>query len=230
MTAGIMVLFDIDGTLVHTGGAGRRALERMFVREFGVENAFQGYPFSGRTDPRIMRDAFARWFGRESTQEEYEKAHAGYVELVKEELLATPHLMLVLPGVVDLLEALHDRNIPTGLATGNIEEGGYLKLRAAGLWHYFPFGGFGSDAEDRGELTSIAIRRGCEHARAEIPPSRCFVIGDSPLDVHAAHAVNAPCIAVMTGWSTREELLAEKPEYLLDDLSDTQEVLRLLRA
>ena len=136
--------------------------------------------------------------------------------------------MNILPGVVEILDALQERRIPTGLATGNVRDGGRLKLEVANLWHYFPFGGFGSDAEDRGELTRIGLQKGREFAGIGTPNQESFIIGDSPLDISAARDAGAQCIAVMTGWTPREEMVAENPAWLLEDLSDTAQLLRIM--
>jgi len=223
-----IVLFDIDGTLVHTGGAGRRALSRMFAAVFDVENAFEGYPFSGRTDPRIIKDAFARWFDRIPTGKEEDAAREAYVRLLEEDLDQTRKQVRVLPGVVELLDELAGHGALTGLATGNMEPGARLKLEVVGLWHRFGFGGFGSDAEHRGELTALGIGRGRALAGGEVPDERVFVVGDSPLDVEAAHFADAVSVAVMTGWNTRAEMVAAGPEFLFDDLSDTDRVLQAM--
>ena len=180
-----IVLFDIDGTLVHTGGAGRRALDLAFKELYGIDEAFGGYAFSGKTDPRILRDAFSKWFQRLPTGQEYSDCHDAYVRIVEQELARTPHLMNILPGVVEILDALQERRIPTGLATGNVRDGGRLKLEVANLWHYFPFGGFGSDAEDRGELTRIGLYEGmknrCTYGTSGARIVLLFRCGDSPM-------------------------------------------------
>lgn len=220
-----LVLIDIDGTLVHTGGAGRFALERMFTELFGVENAFDNYSFSGKTDQQIMADAFDLWFNREPKQEELQEARDRYLEQLVVCLEETAHLLKLCPGVPELLDALEERKVPTGLATGNLQEGSRHKLEAANLWHRFPFGGFGSDAIDRAELTTIGANRGRALAGYAVPDDRVFVIGDSDLDIDAARRSNFQSIAVATGWHSKEELQAENPDHLFEDLSDTAAVL-----
>ena len=226
--SGPMVLFDIDGTLVNSAGVGRRALDRAFESLYGVASAFDGYHFSGRTDLRIVYDAFDIHFHRRPEPSEVEAVRDAYLAAMARDLAKAPETVLVLPGVCALLEELTRRRVPVGLSTGNIVEGARLKLSAAGLWSYFPFGGFGCDCEDRGKLTALGIRRGREYVGRHIPGERIFVVGDSPLDVQAAHFAGANSLAVLTGWSSREELAAENPEVLLDDLSDLDAVLRVL--
>jgi len=220
-----MVLFDIDGTLLHTTGAGVRALKRMFATEFDCPDPFDGYSFSGRTDPGILRDAFQRLYGRGPTSEETSRALGSYLRFLEDDLATCD--VKVLPGVGPLLERLAADGIPTGLATGNVEEGARLKLSAGGILHYFRFGGFGSDAEHRGELTRTGIARGRALA-GPVPDHSVFIVGDSPLDVSAARYAGVRCLAVMTGWTPREEMEAAGPDLLLDDLSDLPTVMRFL--
>lgn len=222
-----MVLFDIDGTLVHTQGAGRRAMIQAFTDLFGIDNAFSGYHFSGRTDPAILRDAFVRHFNRPATDEDFDKLRGHYVGLLREEVERTSEQFTVMPGIVEVLERLKGAGVPTGLATGNLDLGARLKLEPVGLYHYFAFGGYGSDALHRGELTALGIERGRRHANADIPAGRAFVVGDSPLDVRAAHYAGAISVAVLTGWNSREEMAAEDPEHLFDDLRDVDAVMQV---
>jgi phosphoglycolate phosphatase len=223
-----MVLFDIDGTLVHTQGAGRRAMIQTFADLFGIENAFSGYHFSGRTDPAILRDAFLRHFNRAATDDDFDKLRGHYVGLLRKEVETTGEQFTVMPGIEEILERLRDAGIPTGLATGNLDVGARLKLEPVGLYHYFTFGGFGSDALHRGELTAMGIEKGRRYAGVDIPAARAFIVGDSPLDIRAAHYAGALSVAVLTGWNSREEMSAEKPEYLFDDLSDVDTVMKVI--
>lgn len=219
-----MVLIDIDGTLIHTGGAGMRALNRALEDEYGLKNAFAGYSFAGKTDQRILKDGFSRWLNRLPEPEDYERCRVSYLRFLDEELAAAPDQYVVLPGVIELLELLREQKIPTGLATGNLEAGARKKLVAGNLWQFFPFGGFGSDAEHRGELTLLGIERGRVWAGRQIPARNVLVVGDSPLDVEAAHYAGARCLAVLTGWTEAAEL--SSAEFLMDDLSDTAAVMR----
>lgn len=220
-----MVLFDIDGTLVHTQGAGRRALEQMFQHLYGITDAFKDYPFSGRTDQRIMADAYYRWFRHTPSPEELEDARVSYLKFLDEDLEKVRDQIVILPGIIEILEVLKRAGVPIGLATGNLEEGAQRKLSAARLWDYFEFGGYGSDAIDRAELTARGATRGRATVEYPIPDNRIFVVGDSPLDVDAAHRAGLMSFAVLTGWSSREEMEAGNPEVIMDDLRDTKAVL-----
>lgn len=223
-----LVLFDIDGTLIDTGGAGIRALDRVFADLYGIPNAFANYSFSGKVDKRILLDAFQQFWQREPTSKEIEGVRSGYLERLDDELARNPDQYRVLPGVRQLLSRLRQESIPTGLATGNLAEGAKRKLALGNLWHYFPFGGFGSDHEHRGELTRIGIDRAREHTGLDFAADHVVVVGDSPLDIHAARYNNARVIAVLTGWDPPEELAAAGPDLLLDDLSDTDAVMEFV--
>lgn len=223
-----LVLFDIDGTLIDTGGAGMRALDRVFDELHGIEKAFANYSFSGKVDRQILKDAFQLHWQRDPSEEEILAVRDGYLQRLDEELAATPEKYRVMPGVVDLLKALKAHDVPMGLATGNLAKGAERKLRIGGLWGYFPFGGFGSDHEHRGELTRIGIERAAAHTGTTFEPRDVFIVGDSPLDIRAARYNNATAIAVLTGWDDPETLRADNPDYLFDDLSDTQTLLRVI--
>lgn len=223
-----LVLFDIDGTLIDTGGAGMRALGRVFAELYDIPDAFANYSFSGKVDRRILLDAFQQLWQRAPTDEEAEQVRQAYLERLDEELTSTPGQYRVLPGVQQLLERLRQEKIPTGLATGNLVEGAMRKLVIGDLWKYFPFGGFGSDHEHRGELTRMAIERAQQLTGIDFTANRVVVVGDSPLDVRAARYNEARTIAVLTGWDSREKLLAAGPDLLLDDLSDTDAVMHFI--
>jgi phosphoglycolate phosphatase len=223
-----LVLFDIDGTLIDTGGAGMRALDRVFHELHGIPQAFAGYSFSGKVDLRILKDAFETHWQRDPLPAEIDAVRTGYLQRLDEELARTPELYRIMPGVIELLEALRAHDIAIGLATGNLKEGAMRKLCVGNLQDYFPFGGFGSDHEHRGELTRIGILRARQQTGLDFASKDIFVIGDSPLDVRAARYNDATAIAVLTGWDPPEKLQEEQPDYLFDDLSDTETLLRII--
>jgi len=223
-----MVLFDIDGTLVDAGGAGRRALSNMFRQVSGVDDAFRNYNFSGKTDRQIIADAWNMHLGRAPSHEEVQQARDGYVALLRAEISVPGYTIKVLPGIRELLDALAKLSVPTGLSTGNIVEGARAKLSGAGLWHYFPFGGFGSDSADRAALTALGAKRGRAHCGFHVPDDRVFVVGDSPLDVDAAHRAGFVSVGVLTGWSSEDEMRTAGPEFLFRDLGDTKKVLEAM--
>ncbi len=214
-----MLLFDIDLTLIATGGAGREALDETFERLFGWPGAFAHYPFSGRVDPGIVRDVYARCTGGQPLPAEREaQVFEVYLGLL-ERNLARGDDYQVLPGVRQLLDFVSQNpSFGLGLATGNIERGARLKLAPGDLNRYFASGGFGSDAAERAELVRIAIARCAPAAAAGASRQRVYVFGDTPYDVRAAHAAGAAAVAVASGEHDLATLRAEHPEILLSDL------------
>jgi phosphoglycolate phosphatase-like HAD superfamily hydrolase len=221
-----LLLFDIDGTLILSGGAGARALERAFFALHAVRDGMQGIRFAGRTDPAIVLDVFQERLNRDPAPHEVDALFAAYIPLLEEEV-ARSERYAVMPGVADLLGLLQNRrDVAVGLVTGNIEPAARIKLARAGLDRHFRFGGYGSDAHDRTELTRLAIARG--RAIAGNSGGRVLVIGDTIADVRAGREAGALTIAVATGGTPRETLAAESPDLLLNDLSDPVPLLSIL--
>ena len=196
--AQMLFLFDIDGTLVLTGGAGIRALDRAFARVLALEGACRGYQAAGMTDPLIVEAITTQQLGRGPTPAETTAILEAYVGYLSEEVAATPRYR-IMPGVDAALDAVCARGATVGLATGNVEAGARIKLERGGLWRRFPFGGYGSDAADRGLLVRRAIERGEAHARRRFAGHEVIVVGDTPRDVAAAHACGAFAVGVATG-------------------------------
>jgi phosphoglycolate phosphatase-like HAD superfamily hydrolase len=202
-----VLLFDIDGTLVSTGGAGRRAMVGAFANLHGKSDVFEGTTFAGMTDRAIARHGL-RGLVAEITEAEIDRALDAYVSLLEVEL-ANANNYRVLPGVTALLRALEGTpDIAIGLGTGNVRRGAYAKLARGGLDGMFSFGGFGCDAEDRVELLRAGARRGAELLGTTLESCHVVVIGDTPKDVSAANGLGARCIGVGTGGYTPTELLA----------------------
>lgn len=221
-----IVLFDIDGTLIRAGGAGKQAITDAFFAVCGVPNAFDLQSFSGRTDPDILAVAADYHLGRPLHATEQQAVLDRYLARLKDTLYS--HSYVVLPGVVETLTHLAQKTeVALGLATGNIQPAAFLKLARGGLDSFFPFGGFGSDARCRATLTSIGFERGFARTQdrwSEVDPTTVnrVVIGDSPHDIRAAKATGALSVAVCTGWSTRDELSAEEPDIILENLLDSR--------
>jgi phosphoglycolate phosphatase-like HAD superfamily hydrolase len=215
-----LFLFDIDGTLVKTGGVGLRALDRAFLKEYGIENAYKGYGFSGKTDQFIVTEGVRAHFQRDPRPDELQRLLEYYVMYVREEIKDLTNYR-ILEGVREFLDDLSQRkNYCLGLATGNLEEAGRVKIDPGGLNRYFPFGGFGSDAIERPMLVRKAIERGFKHMGETLPNDHVWVIGDSTLDIQAAHANQVVCTSIVSGWHTREELEALGPEHCFDTMAD----------
>lgn len=211
-----VLLFDIDGTLVDTGGAGRRAMELAFHRTHGREDAVAGFVFGGMTDPAIARRALGV-IGVEATADAIARVLDAYLAALGDELPKAKGFR-VLPDVVEALDHVDGRGHAIGIGTGNLVAGARLKLEQAKIHHRFAFGGYGSDHEDRAELLARGAARGREKlgdARAAV-----VVIGDTPRDIEAAHAIGATCIAVATGRFAVDALAELRPALAVSTLAD----------
>jgi len=215
-----LLLFDIDQTLINSGGAGLRALDRACEKVLGLKNAMQGISPHGKTDPAIAREILRVRLDRTSRDgSDIPSILEAYVSFLKEEVQLSPGYR-VLPGIVSLLEEMLDRQeVVLGLATGNIELGARIKLERGGLNRYFEFGGFGSDSEDRTELVRRAAEKAADKIGASIPPSNIFVIGDTPLDIDAGNRAGFKTIGVGTGSYSAEQLLAAGATAAVADVS-----------
>jgi phosphoglycolate phosphatase-like HAD superfamily hydrolase len=228
-----LILFDVDGTLVDTAGAGRRAFIEVFGRMFGadgVEEAATRVRFQGKTDPIII-DEIVRNLGIDAGTFERRRDEFWtlYAETL-ERILARPDpRRRVLPGVVALLVHLDRRaGVYLGLQTGNVEVGARAKLRALDLERFFPGGGFASDHRDRRAVARSAWKKLSRVYGIEFAASETVVIGDTGHDVDCGRANGFRTVAVDTGWVDREELEASRPDALLDDLTDLDAVLSAL--
>ena len=223
-----IILFDVDGTLVLTGGAGGRAMRRAFHDVFEIDDAFDGIPMPGRTDLNIINEALTR-AGLADEPSRTAEFCERYFDHLAEALLEPHPRKMIMPGVRKLLDALHQRNdVFLGLLTGNFARSARLKLEYFDLWRYFRCGAFAEDAEDRNQLVPIALQRAAAHGAPAPVPERVMVVGDTPLDVACAAASGARAIAVATGPADAATLRACGAEVVFDDLSDTKAFLRLL--
>ncbi|MHA3772254.1 haloacid dehalogenase-like hydrolase [Verrucomicrobiota bacterium sgz303538] len=218
-----LLLFDIDGTLITSGGAGERALRLALLEKFGIDDDLKTIEIAGRTDSGIVRQ-LCRRFGLDETPENFTKFFDGYLHHLAD--LLPKFQGRLLPGILPLLEALKSReDIVLGLLTGNLERGAELKLRHYGVWHYFEFGAYADDHHDRNELGRFACSRALERHGVEFPPERIYVLGDTPHDIACARAFGAKAIAIATGGFSHAQLAEHAPDYLFDDLSDIDAVL-----
>ncbi len=223
-----LVLFDIDGTLLASGGAGEKALRIVVQARFGPESTMDGIEIAGRTDSGIARQVLER-FGIEPSPAE--------VAAFLDEYLAQLAVMLpkttgrLLPGIIPLLERLKARpDMLLGLLTGNLARGAELKLTHYGVWHYFEFGAYADDHHDRNELGPFARARCAEKHGVEVPAERVFVLGDTPHDIACGKIIGAKTIAVATGNFRREQLAEYAPDFVFDDFSDVDAVVRALES
>jgi len=220
-----LLLFDIDGTLLFSGGAGKRALNRAFSELFGVGDAFADIPVAGRTDSLIFDHALER-AKIETDQESKDDFFRRYFGYLKEEIVEPGPKKGLMPGVKNLLEEVQFRsNLVIALLTGNFSRAAEIKLRHFGLWHYFLCGSYGDDAEGRDGLVPIAVDRARELGVSVMFPSDVVVIGDTPLDVRCAQVVGASSIGVATGSFSEQALRDAGAGAVLPDLSDCSRFL-----
>jgi len=212
-----LVLFDVDGTLVHTGGAGVKAFARTFASEFKVADGFERLRFAGRTDIGLVREFFG-FHQIEATPENLQRFFEHYVfwldHLLKESRTE------VCPGVWKLIHEL--QALPQapllGLLTGNIRLGAEIKLRHFNLWDVFHTGAFGDEHEDRARIAAAALERGSRILGTALRGDEALVIGDTPLDIRCARAIGAKALAVATGGSELAELKRHQPDWAIPDL------------
>ncbi len=220
------VLFDLDGTLLWTDGAGRRAIHRSIRDVLGIEHPAAGFRFDGRTDPEIVR-LLAAAAGKPYGEDTVAEVLRHYVAVLDEELRRPGHVTKVYPGVRELLEALERRDdCLLGLLTGNVIEGARLKLRSAGLdIERFRIGAFGSDHADRPALPAIARRRAEAMLGTAVPGKDVVIVGDTPADVTCGRDIGARAVGVATGSYTVADLLAAGADAAFADFSDTAAVV-----
>jgi phosphoglycolate phosphatase-like HAD superfamily hydrolase len=223
-----LVLFDIDGTLIWTGGAGSRALTRAFDEWAGIPDGLDGIPVPGRTDTIIFADLLRR-HGLGASRPALDALQDTYFRCLAEELSALPVDVDPLPGVVALLDALAaESRMSTALLTGNHARGARLKLERYGLWHYFPFGAFGEDAADRNDLVPVALERAAAAGVPPVSPRDVVIVGDTPLDVACGRAHGASTIGVATGGCAEGALTGAGADLVLANLADTAAIVEWL--
>jgi phosphoglycolate phosphatase len=221
-----ILLWDIDGTLIDGGGSGRLAMEEAFAEVVGDASALPRVRFSGMTDPGIVR-AGLRVLERDPTGDAalIEAVLTAYLERLPA-AIGNATGFRVHRGVRERLAALAQRDeLAIGLGTGNLERGARLKLEPLALADAFAFGGYGSDHEDRAELIAIGARRGAQLLGCDRQHARVIVIGDTPKDIAAAHAIGAECLAVATGFFDVEQLRAAGADVAVADLDDAAAAL-----
>jgi phosphoglycolate phosphatase-like HAD superfamily hydrolase len=215
----LAVLFDIDGTLIDSGGAGAVAWREAFQDLYGIPADIGRFTDAGMTDPEVGRLTFEAVVGHAPSSSELAQVLARRQRHLPQ-AVAQSEGYRVLPGVRERLEQLHDDGYLLGLTTGGTEAAAHIKLARAELNHYFCFGGYGSDSADRVELTRRAIERGGVTLGEPLEPSRATVVGDTPLDIQAAHGAGAVAVGVATGHFSVDELRATGAEHVLATLEE----------
>lgn len=235
MTNGIekLILFDIDGTLVWTAGAGRSAISQALLDEMGATGPIEGFRFEGKTDPQIVMELMrAAEHPHAESRQHVDAVCARYLELLVSALEERRQQIRLYPGVASLLEELHARDDAlVGLLTGNLERGAQLKLGAAGIdVSRFGPGAYGSDAVARSDLPAIAARRAAPLMGRVPHGEEIVILGDTPADMTCGNGVGARAIGVATGWHSREELEAHGAYQVFEDFSDPAPVIEAIYA
>jgi len=225
-----IILFDIDGTLVLTGGAGVRAMNRACEDLVRGDEPMAGVTFAGRTDWSILGDIL-RNHGHTLDEILLDELRRRYVTHLAEEIqLPGRGVKDVMPGIRELLDALRLRDdVSVGLLTGNFVEGARIKLEHFDLWKYFPWGAFGGDSANRNDLVPIAVSRARAYGVDGVAPDKVLVVGDTPNDVECALVAGATPVAVATGSYSTDQLRTAGADIVFDDLRDTASFLALLR-
>lgn len=224
MSKKVLILFDIDGTLLLSGGAGNRAIDRAFMQVFSLEKATEGIEFVGMTDQKIFMQIISQKLTRDVDGESKKKVIALYLENLRDEVSRSSGFM-VLAGVRELMESLSgEQAFLPGIVTGNFEKGARIKLKRAGLEGYFSFGGFGEDGINRTDIAKAAVKRA-----AGIYPAgfeKIFMVGDSRYDVLAAQDIRAYSIAVGTDGADKYGLKSLRPDFYFSTLGDSRAFLK----
>jgi len=213
-----LLLFDIDGTLLHANGSGRTAIEQALADVFDQPISTDTISFSGRTDPGIMRDILEA-NGIPPSASTIKRALAAYADVVLQ--AGNPGDVTLIPGAAPLLDRLAARSdVTLALLTGNLRATAFWKLEAVGLDRHFTFGAFGSDHGDRHQLPNVAVRRAHQHTGHTFVGSDVVIIGDTQHDIQCGRGIGAFSVGVCTGSYSRVDLRPYNPNVLLDTLQD----------
>ena len=213
------MLFDIDGTLLASGGAGAASWRLAFDELYGIPADIGQFTDAGMTEPEVARLTFERVIGHVPSRRELARLMSTRLHHLAQTVAQSEHFK-VLPGVRETLDRLSNEGYLLWITTGGVEAAAHLKLTRAGLTHYFCFGGYGSDSVDRAELTRKALERARNLLGETLDPEEALVVGDTPLDIDAAHSAGALAVAVATGHFTTEELRAAGADYVLSSLEE----------
>ncbi|MFF7969705.1 HAD family hydrolase [Streptomyces sp. NPDC007905] len=219
MTGPLAVLFDIDETLVHTGGAGRRSWARAFDQLHGIPADIGQHTSAGETDPQVGQETFRAVLGRDPGHDEMMQLYSAYLWHLSEEIWSS-ETYRVLNGAEETLRRIGRTGAILGVVSGAMEGAARLKMEPGKLGRYFVFGAYGSDSPDRDEVTRLAVAKAARlHGRA-LTRIEVYVVGDTPRDIEAAHAADATAIAVASGHYTAQQLRAAKADHVLESLTE----------
>jgi phosphoglycolate phosphatase len=214
----VVVLFDVDETLVHTGGSGARSWKAAFEQLYGIPADIGQHSSAGETDPQVARGTFVAVVGRPPSADELGRLYAHYLLHLAEDILTSAQYR-VLPGAVQTLIALGDAGVMLGLVSGAMEGAARTKLIPADLNRFFIFGAYGSDSPDRAELTRLAIHK-ATFLHEELTADQVYVVGDTPRDIESAKAAGAVSVGVASGHYSTSELEAVGGDLVLGSLEE----------
>jgi len=215
----LAILFDIDGTLINTGGAGAASWRLAFDELYGISADIGNFSDAGMTDPAVGRKTFEAVIKREPDRKEFTRLMERrnfYLHQTVQESKGYE----VLPGVNELLPKLIDGGYMLGIVTGNVEAAAHVKLHRANLNRFFSFGGYGSDSDERGEVTRIALERASQVYGEKVERDQAFSVGDTPLDVTGAHAAGIECVGVGSHHYTADQLREAGADYAITSLEE----------
>jgi phosphoglycolate phosphatase len=213
-----LVLFDVDGTLVHTGRAGSQAFAKTFATAFNAHDGIEKIKFAGRTDVSLVREFF-NYHNIPATPENFQRFFTRFVFWLDQIVAQSKgEICRGVTGFLDDLRAL-PRPPVLGLLTGNIRLGAEIKLRRYGLWERFSFGGFADDHEDRDHIAAAALKRGQRLLGKDLQPEEVVVVGDTPFDIRCGKFIGAKVLAVATGGAKLNELKKHSPDWAVEDLT-----------
>jgi phosphoglycolate phosphatase-like HAD superfamily hydrolase len=218
-SAHIAILFDIDGTLIDTGGAGAASWRLAFEELYDISADIGQFTEGGMTDPEVGRKTFVGVLGREPERKEFTRLLERRLHYL-DQTVAESKGYRVLPGVLELLPRLLEEGYLTGLLTGNVEAAAHIKLHRAQLNRFFSFGGYGSDSNDRGEVARIALKRAALVFGAAVAPEQAFAVGDTPRDAEAAHAAGMQCVNVASGRYDERQLRDGGADWVIGSLTE----------
>lgn len=214
-----VVLFDVDETLIHTGGAGAKSWMQAFQQLHGIPADIGAHTSAGETDPQVARATFQAVMHREPSQDELSRLYAAYLRALAGEIWASESYR-VLPGAQDTLIGLGEEGVVLGLVSGAMEGAARTKLVPANLNRYFVFGAYGSDSPDRAELTQVAIAKASALHGSQLAPEEVYVVGDTPLDIEAARKGGAVAVGVASGHFSAEQLAEAEADFVMASLEE----------
>jgi phosphoglycolate phosphatase len=219
MARPLAVLFDVDGTLISTGGAGARSWRHAFEELHGIPADIGEFTDAGMTDPTVARLTFEKAVGHKPSPQELATVMAAYLDWLPREVEQSEKYR-VLDGAEETLRRLGREGVLLGVTSGAVEAAAHIKLSRAGFNRFFPFGGYGSDSADRTELTKCALVRGGRLLGCDLDPKQCFVVGDTPLDIDAGHGAGCLAIGTATGHYSADELREAGADHVMSSLRE----------